>query len=285
MVSSSHGHGLKPPGKLNTSGNFADAWKSYRQVWEDYSLISGLQSHTEEYKVAFFLPCMGMEGLKIYNGFEFENEPDSKILQNVLEKFDEYTLGQTNETYEQYVFNSRIQEEQESIDAYVTVLRNLAKSCNFCDCMRDSLIRDRIVFFKTMPPERSSCKSEALRSISVSTRVEAMKPRPLNWKLFLAQMLFTKSMKEKTRTGNPHEMEKMIRMRQETAWQISEEVPVLWRLARATAKNPNHARFTESLKCPRNPHQAKATSNFLLEWLRFRVQRIWRPRCWLHQRN
>ena len=41
--------------------------------------------------------------------------------------------------------NSRNQEEQESIDAYVTVLRNLAKSCNFCDCMRDSLIRDRIV--------------------------------------------------------------------------------------------------------------------------------------------
>ena len=117
---------------------------------------------------------MGMEGLKIYNGFEFENEPDSKILQNVLETFDGYTL------YEQYVFNNLIQEEQESIDAYVTVLRNLAKSCNFCDCMRDSLIRDRIVFFKTMPPERSSCKSEALRSISVSTRVEAMKPRPLN---------------------------------------------------------------------------------------------------------
>ena len=67
---------------------------------------------------------MGMEGLKIYNGFQFENEPDSKILQKVLEKFDEYTLGQTNETYEQYVFNSRIQEEQESVDAYVTVLRN-----------------------------------------------------------------------------------------------------------------------------------------------------------------
>ena len=65
---------------------------------------------------------MGMEGLKIYNGFQFENEPDSKILQKVLEKFDEYTLGQTNETYEQYVFNSRIQEEQESIDAYIMSL-------------------------------------------------------------------------------------------------------------------------------------------------------------------
>ena len=145
MVSSSPAHGLKPPGKLNTSGNLADAWKSYKQVWENYSLISGLHSQSEEYKVAFFLHCIGTEGLKIYNGFQFENEPDSKVLKKVLEKFDEFTRGQTNETYERYVFNSRVQEEQESIDAYVTVLRNLAKSCNFFDCMRDSLIRDRIV--------------------------------------------------------------------------------------------------------------------------------------------
>ena len=126
-------------GILRTPGNHTSR---YRII---YSLISGLHSHTEEYKVAFFLHCIGTEGLKIYNGFQFENEPDSKILQKVLKKFNEYTLGQTNETYERYVFNSRIQEEQESIDAYVTVLRNLAKPCNFCDCMRDSLIRDCIV--------------------------------------------------------------------------------------------------------------------------------------------
>ena len=34
-------------------------------------------------------------------------KPDRRILQKVLEKFDEYTLDQTNETYERYVFNSR----------------------------------------------------------------------------------------------------------------------------------------------------------------------------------
>ena len=62
-----------------------------------------------------------MEGLKIYNGFQFENETDRRLLQKVLENFDQYTLGQTNEMYERYVFNSRNQ-EQESIDAYVTVL-------------------------------------------------------------------------------------------------------------------------------------------------------------------
>ena len=105
-------HGLKPPGKLNTSGNLADAWKSYKQVWENYCLISGLNSQTEAYKVAFFLHCLGTEGLKIYNGFQFDNEPDRKILAKVLEKFDEFTLGQTNETYERYVFNSAIKKNR-----------------------------------------------------------------------------------------------------------------------------------------------------------------------------
>ncbi|MCV6575829.1 MAG: hypothetical protein OIF58_08855, partial [Cohaesibacter sp.] len=42
-------------------------------------------------------------------------------------------------------FNSRNQQENESIDASVTALRTLAKTCNLCDCMRDSIIRDRIV--------------------------------------------------------------------------------------------------------------------------------------------
>ena len=42
--------------------------------------------------------------------------------------------------------NCRNQQPDESIDAYyVTTLRNLAKTCNFCDCLKDTLLRDRIV--------------------------------------------------------------------------------------------------------------------------------------------
>jgi len=32
----------------------------------------------------------------------------------------------------------------ENVDSYVTCLRTLAKTCNFCDTCADSLIRDRI---------------------------------------------------------------------------------------------------------------------------------------------
>ena len=59
--------------------------------------------------------------------------------------FDLYTVGEINETYERYIFNSRNHKPDESIDAYVTALRDLAKTCNFCDLFNDSLLRDRIV--------------------------------------------------------------------------------------------------------------------------------------------
>ena len=54
-------------------------------------------------------------------------------------------IGKTNETYERYIFNKRLQESDESIYIYVTALRNLEKTCTFCECLHDSLIRDQIV--------------------------------------------------------------------------------------------------------------------------------------------
>ena len=42
------------------------------------------------------------------------------------------------------MFNSRDQ-NNESIDMYINDLRNLARNCNFCECLHDSLLRDRLV--------------------------------------------------------------------------------------------------------------------------------------------
>ena len=47
-------------------------------------------------------------------------------------------------TYERYRFNKCDQKEHETIDAYVTSLRTLAKTCNFGQLEND-LIRDRVV--------------------------------------------------------------------------------------------------------------------------------------------
>ena len=44
-----------------------------------------------------------------------------------------------------YCFNKRDKFPTETVENFVAELKTLAKTCNFCDCLRDSLIRDRIV--------------------------------------------------------------------------------------------------------------------------------------------
>ena len=137
--------GIMPPGKLVRTGNVADNWKVWKQMWSNYMIIAQLEIKPPAYKVALFLHCIGVDALKIFNGFQFDSPDDKNDLAKIIQKFDEFTIGELNETFERYTFNSRNQQENESIDAYVTALRTLAKTCNLCDCMRDSIIRDRIV--------------------------------------------------------------------------------------------------------------------------------------------
>ena len=129
--------GIMPPGKLVTIGNVADNWKVWKQMWNNYIVIAQLAMQPPVYKVALFLHCIGTNALKIFNGFQFDSPDDRNDLDKIRQKFDEFTIGELNETFERYTFNSRNQQENEGIDAYVTALRTLAKTCNFCDCMRD----------------------------------------------------------------------------------------------------------------------------------------------------
>ena len=137
--------GITPPQPLDTTGNIIEKWKQFKQVWNNYSIITGLSAQTEDYRVALFLHCLGPEALKLFNGMQFANETERKTLVKIIEKFDEFAIGEVNETYERYVFNGRNPGQDESIHAYIATLRSLPKTCGFCKCLADSLLRDRIV--------------------------------------------------------------------------------------------------------------------------------------------
>ena len=136
--------GIQPPTSLDLTGkNKATNWKVYKQQWENYAIVSQLDKQPEEYCVALFLYSIGTEAVKTYNSFDMTEENRRKLSEIMIE-FDKYAIGETNETYERYIFNSRNQKEGESIDKYVTELLALAQTCGFCTCLNDSLIRDRI---------------------------------------------------------------------------------------------------------------------------------------------
>ena len=136
---------VKPPRPLDVSQTTAKSWKLWKQLWENYSIVAGLDLQDERYQKAIFLCTIGEDALEIFNVFEFSDSDDPNKVSTIIQKFDEYFAGDINETYERYKFNQRRQLEGENFDTYLTELRNLRKNCNFCQCLSDSLLRDRIV--------------------------------------------------------------------------------------------------------------------------------------------
>ena len=137
--------GIKPPAAPVLDTNVADNWRLFRQKWKNYSVISKLDQQEQSYQVALLLHTVGDEALRIYNGFVFTTTENNRTIKEILEKFDEYAVGEINETYERFVFNKRCQREDESFESFLTELRTLVKSCNFCDTCLESIVRDRIV--------------------------------------------------------------------------------------------------------------------------------------------
>ena len=63
-----------------------------------------------------------------------------------MKKLDEFASGEVHETHERYIFNSTNQQSDKSIDALLwPALCKLVQTCNFCECLHDTLITDRIV--------------------------------------------------------------------------------------------------------------------------------------------
>ena len=56
------------------------------------------------YKVTLFFHCIGVDSL---NGFQFDSVDDKNDPAKIIQKFDEFTIGELNETFERYTFNSR----------------------------------------------------------------------------------------------------------------------------------------------------------------------------------
>ena len=137
------------PAKLEVTGNLATNWKVFIRAWKNYEIAARLKdpSKPNENKLlrtATFLTCLESDALDIYEGLKFDNDMDKDDIDIVITKFEEYCVGQRNETFERYNFNMRVQQEGETVDAYVTALKTLAKTCNFGQ-LQDNLLRDRIV--------------------------------------------------------------------------------------------------------------------------------------------
>lgn len=133
------------PLALQPSEEVADNWKLWKEKYNNYFVISRLDRESSPYQLAMFKHTIGDDALKVIKTFSYAEGEDSNNWRVVMAKMEKHCIGEVNEIYERYCFNKRDKLPTESVDCFVAELKTLAKTCNFCDCLRDSLIRDRIV--------------------------------------------------------------------------------------------------------------------------------------------
>lgn len=131
------------PAALKLSGNISNEWKRFKSQWQNYEIATDVGNESTAKRAAIFLACIGTEAFEQFQTFEL-SAADSRKIEKVIEAFERYFVGQTNVTYERYVFNRRTQETDETFDAFFSDLRKLVKSCEY-GTLEESIIRDRIV--------------------------------------------------------------------------------------------------------------------------------------------
>ncbi|VDP90270.1 unnamed protein product [Echinostoma caproni] len=123
-------------------GRLADNWKLWRIQYEDFRTLTAMDRESSPVQLALFRHMIGPPALRVKNGFTYSPDEYRGDWQVVMAKMEWYYLGESNETYERYIFNQRRQQHSESLDAFVLSLKSLTRSCNFCAYLEESLIRD-----------------------------------------------------------------------------------------------------------------------------------------------
>ncbi|KAJ8018904.1 hypothetical protein HOLleu_42848 [Holothuria leucospilota] len=135
---------LNAPKQMTFEGNCAANYKRWIQALEIYSVASGVDKKSNSVKIANQLHIGGERMIAICNAFQWDNDDHVNKYDKVKEKFSRYFEPRKNITYLRYQFFTRTQKEGETIDSFITDLRNKGKDCEFAT-LTESLIRDRLI--------------------------------------------------------------------------------------------------------------------------------------------
>ncbi|UYV66897.1 hypothetical protein LAZ67_4003261 [Cordylochernes scorpioides] len=133
---------IQPPETFDFST--PNEWPKWRKRFERYLVVSGMKKKEEADKIDLFMYLMGDRADDIFRTFKFEKEEEATKIDSVLKAFDSHFCVRKNIIYGRVKFNSRIQEDREPVDEFITSLYKLADSCEF-EGLHEQLICDRIV--------------------------------------------------------------------------------------------------------------------------------------------
>ncbi len=124
-------------------------WGKWVSSFKLYLMASGIKDDAQ--KRALLLHLGGSDVQDIFATMEDTGE--DKDYDVALTKLNDYFTPKKNVPYERHIFRQAVQEQGESVDSFVSRLKQLAVTCDFGD-HKDDFIRDQVI---------DKCTSTALR--------------------------------------------------------------------------------------------------------------------------
>ena len=137
-------NGIKAPKPLSLEGNVQENWKIWKQNFGYYLLACEYIDKSQGVKAGLFLHSVGEAARQVYNTLTFDEDGDNIKYDKILEKLEAYVNPRRNVTFCRYQFFTYRQEEGQSIDKYLTEMRNMSNNCEF-DTLKNSLLTDMLI--------------------------------------------------------------------------------------------------------------------------------------------
>ena len=128
--------------KLDLQVDRGTDFKAWKSQWEAYTNLSGLITQDAAKQVQALTLCFSRETVTIIDNLGLTAAQRGKV-QDIVVAMEHYVNGQL---VERRTFRRRTQQPGESFNDFLVSLRELAKTCNFCDdrCTQKN-IRDKII--------------------------------------------------------------------------------------------------------------------------------------------
>ena len=152
-------HSLRVPRPIDFNGNVASSWRDFKRDFEIYTQCA-LHDKNAKVQAYTLLNLAGPEAVKRADSFTYADGESKENVKDLLAKFDELCLPQTNVSMERHLFFTRDQRPGESVEAYIADLRSKARTCQF-DNLEEDLIRDRFISGVNSEPLRRVLLKEA----------------------------------------------------------------------------------------------------------------------------
>ena len=133
--------------KATTPRFVGRSWEAFRvwtRRWESFSRLSRLDTADQQTQHDIFISCVSDDKIKVIDNFPIPTSSrlDVKI---ILQHLKIYARGQVNDTVEHHNLSKRQQQTGERFEDFLTSIRDLSKTCTFCEPCTELILRDKIV--------------------------------------------------------------------------------------------------------------------------------------------